>query len=242
MRDWQREIDNFLRHLRRNGSVRQYSAGYDLHADHFRIRLQLSNREELDYALTEHEMRMDDRALDHWIATVDRDVWERTGRYDPAREQAYDDVSGRSLMEGLDPTSIRQAALLAQMMRARRPRDPQADKKAEALFRQTAGAEAFEMLNAGQPLPMTGSKGTAYTLHKRSTYCVEDTAGNKYCAVVPGVPLWDHLLGIKLMVEQDEDKFLRTANKAANRPMSWDDAQRYELSASGLLTTAFNAE
>jgi hypothetical protein len=36
--------------------------------------------------------------------------------------------------------------------------------------------------------------------------------GAKLCAVVPGVPLWDHLLGIKLMVEHDEAKFLATAN------------------------------
>jgi hypothetical protein len=29
------------------------------------------------------------------------------------------------------------------------------------------------------------------------------------------VPLWDHLLGIKLMVENDEPRFLKTANVSA---------------------------
>src|SRR3990167_4777600 len=79
----------------------------------------------------------------------------------------------------------------------------------------TCGKKAFDTLKSGKPLPITGSQGTKYTLHKRASYCVERVSDNaRLCAVVPGVPLWDHLLGIKLMIEHDEPKFLETANVA----------------------------
>jgi hypothetical protein len=88
-----------------------------------------------------------------------------------------------------------------------------ADKKSRELFRKTAGDEAYQTLESGKPLPLTGSNGTQYTLHKRASFCIERVSdGAKFCAVVPGVPLFDHLLGIKLIVERDEDAFLKTAN------------------------------
>ena len=91
-------------------------------------------------------------------------------------------------------------------------------ERSAELFRLACGKEAFDTLEAGKPLPMTGSNGTAYTLHKKSSYCVTRVSDDALlCAVVPGVPLWDHLLGIKLMVEHDEPKFLKTANVAAGR-------------------------
>jgi len=89
----------------------------------------------------------------------------------------------------------------------------EADAKAKELFKTVAGKQAFDTLDVGKPLPLKGSKGTEYTLHKRATFCVERPSdGARLCAVVPGVPLWDHLLGIKLMIENDEPKFLATAN------------------------------
>lgn len=94
-----------------------------------------------------------------------------------------------------------------------------ADKKSRELFRNTAGDEAYQTLESGKPLPLTGSNGTQYTLHKRASFCIERVSdGAKFCAVVPGVPLFDHLLGIKLIVERDEDAFLKTANVAAGDP------------------------
>lgn len=93
-----------------------------------------------------------------------------------------------------------------------------ADQKARELFRRTAGDEAYRVLESGAPLRVVGSKGTPYLLHKRATYCVERPSdGAKLCAVVPGVPLWDHLLGIKLTIEHDEETFLRTANVSGTR-------------------------
>jgi len=88
-----------------------------------------------------------------------------------------------------------------------------ADAKAKELFTLTAGAEALAVLEAGGALPVTGSQGGCYTLHKKASFCVtrlKDKA--QMCAVVPGVPLYDHLLGIKLVIENDEKRFLATAN------------------------------
>ncbi len=91
--------------------------------------------------------------------------------------------------------------------------DSEADKKAEGLFRNVAGDVAWQRLSKKQSLPITGSLGTKYLLHKQVTYCVTRVSDKaKFCAVVPKVPLWDHLLGIKLMVEHDEPKFLKVAN------------------------------
>jgi hypothetical protein len=88
-----------------------------------------------------------------------------------------------------------------------------AEKKSRELFRKTAGDDAYALLDAGKPLPITGSQGTQYLLHKKASFCIERVSDRaRLCAVVPGVPLWDHLLGIKLMVENDEPAFLKTAN------------------------------
>lgn len=93
--------------------------------------------------------------------------------------------------------------------------DAKAESTAEALFMATAGECAHkEMVKRGWTA-IKGSKGTDYQLHKRATYCIERPKdGRKLCVVVPGVPLWDHLLGVKLMVEHDEPRFLKTANIA----------------------------
>jgi hypothetical protein len=88
-------------------------------------------------------------------------------------------------------------------------------KKARELFIKTAGMDAYLTLNAGRPLPILGSKGTPYELIKKAAFCVRrPDNGVELCAVVPGVPLWDHLLGIKMMVEHDEPRFLAIANRS----------------------------
>ncbi len=95
--------------------------------------------------------------------------------------------------------------------------DKKAEKRAKDLFRMVAGKEAYERLQAGT-LPIKGSNGTPYILHRRATYCIErPNDGAQLCAVIPNVPLWDHLLGIKLMVEHDEPRFLKTANVSGGR-------------------------
>ena len=89
-----------------------------------------------------------------------------------------------------------------------------ANAKARELFRSVAGDVALAKLERpGSWLPVTGSSGEMYHLFNRSTYSVERPRdGAALCAVVPGVPLWDHLLGLKLIIETDEPRFLKVAN------------------------------
>lgn len=88
-----------------------------------------------------------------------------------------------------------------------------ADITAEQLFRDVAGKEHHKNLITRGWTPINGNAGGKYQLHKRAAYCVERPGdGARLCAVVPGVPLWDHLLGIKLMIEHDEKAFLAIAN------------------------------
>lgn len=99
-------------------------------------------------------------------------------------------------------------------------RDEEADQRAKDLFIMAAGRTAFNLLEGGGGLAITGSAGTAYELHKKASFCITRVKdGVRFCAVVPGVPLWDHLLGIKLMVEHDEPQFLKTANQSGGDSM-----------------------
>lgn len=95
---------------------------------------------------------------------------------------------------------------------------PQSIERSRDLFRAVAGGPSCRLLEGGRALPVRGSAGGQYFLFRRVTYCVENAVGDRYCAVVPGVPLWDHLLGVKLMIEHDEPKFLRVANVAGGPP------------------------
>lgn len=90
----------------------------------------------------------------------------------------------------------------------------EADLKAIKLFKRVAGEEAYAALNKPQgSLTITSSHGTEYVMHKRYSYCVKRVRDKKsFCAQVPRVPLWDHLLGIKLMIEHDEPSFLKVAH------------------------------
>lgn len=104
--------------------------------------------------------------------------------------------------------------------------DDKAQKRAQRLFADIAGAKAHDDLVAGGKTAVRGSEGTAYHLHQRRTYSVSrDADGATFCAVVTGVPLWDHLLGVKLLVERDEPAFLRVANKS--RSSAWRQDEWY---------------
>lgn len=114
--------------------------------------------------------------------------------------------------------------------------DDKAEKKAKALFKRVAGGDALYKLNRGG-LPLKGSIGGEYVLHPKMTYCVDRKDGAKLCAVVPNVPLYDHLLGIKVMIENDEPEFLRTANVAGvfSFPQEFRDEIRRHLVARNVL-------
>lgn len=91
----------------------------------------------------------------------------------------------------------------------------EAIERSKDLFVMVAGAFCHATLEKGSELGLKGSAGGSYWLKKAMTYCVSSADHSaRYCAVVPGVPIWDHLLGIKLMIENDEPHFLKVANKA----------------------------
>lgn len=168
--------------------------------------------------------------------TVYRDMWREIadgmtftrGRITHGRERTATEVQ-ESHREAIRILSDRMRCSLddqfAAMLRdgfwfhGKQP-DPKADQKAKDLFLLVAGRKNFDCLNSGKPISITGSKGTAYRLFRQASFCIERVIdGAKLCAVVPGVPLWDHLLGIKLMVENDEPKFLSIANVMGGSPV-----------------------
>ena len=200
-------LSEFRRHLRASGLAR----GSTLHREDFDnvivLRIDTFEYGWREYRLTHHEIMMGGHdAVRHWLETIDHDVRARAGadwvtrRYEASTRMVVGTTWAGYVMDDLGYAP---------------PHNPQADKRAADLFLLTAGKWAFDKLQKGEPLPLVGSQGTAYTLHKRASFCVERVRdGASLCAVVPGVPLWDHLLGIKLMIENDEPKFLKTANVA----------------------------
>jgi hypothetical protein len=94
----------------------------------------------------------------------------------------------------------------------RTARQLRAEERAKDLFRMVAGQEAYERLSTGG-MDIVGSMGTKYRLFPWHSFCVRRESDNAaLCAIVDGVPLWDHLLGIKLLIEHDEPRFLSVAN------------------------------
>lgn len=231
IRDFQRSLERRYRDV---AGANVYGPRDD-RGDCIDLVVRLNGHPDRTFRILDDEVRMEgERAVLRWIEVIDRDIWELVGRYRSPRaiedrpmtatevmyrqQQAFTQVNAldRRILEGLNEAF--NAAL--------RPENKAANDKAAALFKQTAGTDAFTALEAGNGWPITGSKGTAYRLFKRSSYCVTRVSdGAKLCAVVPGVPLYDHLLGIKLMVEQDEEKFIKTANVAvtATAPGPWGD-------------------
>lgn len=193
-----------------------------------------------NYSLLFDELRMEDAvvSLTCWLESISGDIRERARlleeRYAPQR--AMQRSAMRAYQEQILEMFTSMPSILDQrtMMRemgidfdvigvdlARDSGNTEADKKARELFKTTAGEAAYNALAAGKAIPIRGSQGTKYQLYPQATYCVErESDGARLCAVVPGVPLWDHLLGIKLMVEHDEPTFLATANVAAGITVS----------------------
>lgn len=232
-------IHEAMDRLRSRGYIRAYRLFHQLNSDDMKLECRLHSGEPLLYRLTGMELvNSDPDSIEFWLQTIEQDIRWRSERL--SRQGLRNCVSGsdswfqQQYLQASFPTNemlAQQQALTSQQIAQNQAifyqglrsnyllPDPKANEKAEELFMLACGKEAFDTLNSGRPLPVTGSKGTEYTLHKRSTYCVERVSDNaRLCAVVPSVPLWDHLLGIKLMIEHDEPKFLETANVAQNFP------------------------
>ena len=223
------------------------------HADRADLELLLPFQEQrLRFSITNHELEMGGmETLRLWLDTIERELRRR---YDDWRRSQRTYFSQYPDHVGIPEEVLRlqREAIASQIDAANNPaiwgtgvwgrdeitldeffRKDEADKKAKQLFISAAGQRAYDTLEAGKPLPIIGSQGTDYQLFKRAAYCIERPSdGARLCAVVPGVPMYDHMLGIKLMVEHDEPEFLMVANvaggarNAVNRNFRYSRAMR----------------
>ena len=220
------------------------------YADRADLELRVPFQEQrLRFSITNHELEMGGmETLRLWLDTIERELRRR---YDDWRRSQRTYFSQYPDHVGIPEEVLRlqREAIASQIDAANNPaiwgtgvwgrdeitldeffRKDEADKKAKQLFISAAGQRAYDTLEAGKPLPINGSQGTDYQLFRRATYCVERPSdGARLCAVVPGVPMYDHLLGIKLMVEHDEPAFLRVANISSghNRREWVTEMERY---------------
>lgn len=173
----------------------------------------------------------------HWLSIVERDLQYLAGHHQRRFLQLPSSYSIRySMREAREAwpelpnpnvAEIRSFQISSQHLQTNL-----AEEKAKALFRKTAGDTAWTLLNNKKPLPITGSLGTAYLLHNRRTYSVSRVKdGAELCAVVRDVPLWDHLLGLKLIIEHNEPSFLKIANVSLGRQINpYNPYYNYNLS------------
>ena len=228
----ERRIRDLMDDLRRRMIVREFYVQDSVNTDAKVLGVRFHNGRVFRYTLTAMELlNGGQEGLDFWLRTVEQDILCRAEQLHAGYDHltpcpsGNDPIAGQSEVGQDGHTRIFDGSCWrilqdsggyisgwAGGLQYAAP-DPKAVAKAADLFKMACGKEAFDILESGNPLPLKGSLGTAYTLHKRASYCVERD-GTRLCAVVPGVPLWDHLLGIKLMIEHDEPKFLKIANVA----------------------------
>lgn len=179
-------------------------------------------------ALTYHELEMGgERAIEHWFRVFDDTLhraemaWRRRARPIHEEMRIYDQEIRRAT--GLDRRFLESCRV--ETFTDFSIDHSETERRSAELFKRMAGEEAFRLLESGRQIAVRGSAGGAYRLRKQASYCVtREGDGARMCAVVPGVPLWDHLLGIKLTIEQDEPRFLRTANvSGAQSQYEWYD-------------------
>lgn len=201
-----------------------------------------------DFFFAEDEFHMGGiQAFADWLTTISREIEQRYRNLqaealmaNSAGVVAPSFAAIEALMANIQATEAIRAEILQRFgpqffdaiwgeIAEDAPKKKEAEARAKALFKATA-PEAFEILSRGEYFPLRGSAGGNYRLFPRATYCVEDHHGAKYCAVVPGVPLWDHLLGIKLIVERDEPQFLKVAN--VGRQWTWTEDVTMRVSPS----------
>lgn len=236
-------LNRFQHHLRAAyRDVRRVEMVEMLEAGVLQIHIQLMWGVQLQHSIGAGELRMGGPLeLARWFRTVEHDVEHHIDRYrrsllvpppddriqgagitsafldeaqDTTEQYARHLLTYGSATFRYDPSAILRWDHFSQDADT-----PEAIERAQDLFKLGAGQAAFDTLKANKPLPITGSQGTKYLLLKKATFCIQRVSDNALlCAVVPGVPLWDHLLGIKLMVEHDEPAFLKIANVAGGSP------------------------
>lgn len=225
-------FDHRVRHWREQRWVQEVRVEYNAFQCHTELRVQLRNVGPdqgaiLAHIFTDDELDMGGRVgFEQWLERVEIDIRhhieravERYRSAPPAAQLHPDWRYVRSGVWGVD--GVLDRVLVGQLMGEDdlpRTERENAEARARELFERVAGRPAFEALEAGKTWPLTGSAGTQYLLHRKASFCIERPSdGAQLCAVVPGVPLYDHLLGIKLMVETDEPRFLEVANVSGGR-------------------------
>lgn len=205
----------------------------------FIARFPPDGRERWRWILTDSEVEMTQGdVLDEWCARIRREAAQRCqvlahareeqqvqGRFDRPPWGVGQDLIAEEYARNARRQMVLTTAHFAELYRhlSIRPyhtpgKPGRGHARARELFIRTAGMDAYQVLNNGGMLPVTGSLGTAYVMTKRASFCLRNAHTQvEYCAVVPGVPLWDHLLGVKLMVEHDEPRLLATANTSIGR-------------------------
>lgn len=187
-------LRGFGDYLVAGGLVRRADSTYDICRDITRFRVQFHDNSYAEFALSNWELQTGGRdGFREWTRHLHRAI-ECRAQATVRLDMLYGFTIPRERIFHGEPSI--------------------ADATAEKLFKETAPMVYREISKNGWAA-IVGSEGTKYKLHKCVSYCIERVSDRaRLCAVVPGVPLWDHLLGVKLMVERDELKFLETANVA----------------------------
>jgi len=158
-----------------------------------------------------------------WLAITITLILAEDRRLQKERERVLEALSARAVQAAdhlVNPPTVqyvqfttpeerdRHSALMMQLHK----NQLEAEKKSEALFRRIGGEKAHALLSQIGVMLIVGSQGTEYYLRNERSFCVERALDHlRMCAVVPDVPLWDQLLGLKLIIENDEETFVQSA-------------------------------
>jgi hypothetical protein len=194
----------------------------------FIARFPPDGRERWRWILTDSEVEMTQGAvLEEWCGRIRAEAGRIPSQLveqaapatlQPLTPDLQAEAYARNARRQMELTTAHFAELIRLLRPYHTPGAGRGHARARELFIRTAGMDAYQVLNNGGMLPVTGSLGTAYVMTKRASFCLRNAHTQvEYCAVVPGVPLWDHLLGVKLMVEHDEPRLLATANTSIGR-------------------------
>ena len=209
--------------------VRRVDMGREDYGDVTGVRILLRNGNTIQRQFSIYEFRHA-RDIEDYFRIVYRDVRREIERIEDERISAlrlaglattavaYRTSTVGELRSRLMPEWDARSAVSAVvggpgMYQAASVHDEAPTKKSSELFKMAVGDAAYDTLNKGGSILIKGSAGGKYMMRKSMAYCitrVQDGAG--MCALVPGVPIWDHLLGIKLIIEHDEELFMATAN------------------------------
>lgn len=93
----------------------------------------------------------------------------------------------------------------------KQPRNKARDKARRTLIRHLDAGQ-LKSFNRDGSFRVTARSGRRYTISTARSFNVVDEAGTAYCGQILNVPIEDQMLAQKILLENDEEKFLRNAN------------------------------